>query len=502
MSQAAQPALSRRTFYSLLLVVVAGSVGGRLLAITRMNDPGDGRPWPAARPPATPLFGSNDRSRWATVRALVDQGTYVIGQRDPSRAEERPPYGDVGIIFEPGWESVDKVLHPERQLFYSSKPPLLPTVVAGEYWLLKNLFGWSLADERGLWIVVRIVLLTINGLPFLMYLWLIACLVERFGQTDFGRLYVFLAACFGTLVTPFLVTFNNHTLAACCALFALYPILSLERGTSPSPVRLAVSGLFAAWTACIDLPATAFAATWLAGLLYVWPRQTLAWFVPAAALPMAAFFLTNYLALGRLTPAYGEFGGPWYEYEGSHWKPDPNKPKRGIDWAKLKESRAEYAFHFLIGHHGLFSLFPIFALSLVSMGIGLARSARSPPDAAPRDAEIEAATVRAPATSEPFPRWLLAWTAFLTVVVVGFYLYKTDNYGGWTCGPRWLTWLTPFWLLALLPFADRLAASRTGRIVAGVCLAVSVLSASYPTWNPWRHPWIYVLMDSAGLIPY
>src|SRR4051795_12889562 len=40
------------------------------------------RNWPATRPRSMPTFSSNDRSRWATVRALVDEGTYVIGRRD------------------------------------------------------------------------------------------------------------------------------------------------------------------------------------------------------------------------------------------------------------------------------------------------------------------------------------------------------------------------------------------------------------------------------------
>ncbi|HUR54505.1 MAG TPA: hypothetical protein VMZ71_10260, partial [Gemmataceae bacterium] len=39
------------------------------------------RKWPAERPDPTPMFSSNDKSRWATVRALVDNGTYVIGKR-------------------------------------------------------------------------------------------------------------------------------------------------------------------------------------------------------------------------------------------------------------------------------------------------------------------------------------------------------------------------------------------------------------------------------------
>jgi hypothetical protein len=35
-----------------------------------------------------------------------------------------------------------------------------------------------------------------------------------------------------------------------------------------------------------------------------------------------------------------------------------------------------------------------------------------------------------------------------------------------------------------------------------VLLAVSIFSASYSLWNPWRHPWIYDLMNARGWIPY
>ena len=63
-------------------------------------------------------------------------------------------------------------------------------------------------------------------------------------------------------------------------------------------------------------------------------------------------------------------------------------------------------------------------------------------------------------------------------------------------------WLTPLWMLSLVPVADRLGASRGGRALAYLLLALSVLSASYPAWNPWRHPWIYNFMESRGWIPY
>ncbi|HEY7330448.1 MAG TPA: hypothetical protein VH592_22600, partial [Gemmataceae bacterium] len=93
-------------------------------------------------------------------------------------------------------------------------------------------------------------------------------------------------------------------------------------------------------------------------------------------------------------------------------------------------------------------------------------------------------------------------TALLSLVVIGYYIYKSDNYSGWSNGLRWLLWLSPLWLLTMLPIVDRLGMSRGGRIMCLVLLALSVLSAHYWDWNPWRHPWIYNWMDSRGWIPY
>src|SRR5262249_24529623 len=123
------------------------------------------RVWPATRPEPTPTFGSNDRSRWATVRALVDNGTYVIGRREHSR--ETHGYTDAGIVFEDDYKSIDKVMNPETGEFYSSKPPVFATLLAGEYWVLKKVFGWSIKADR--WLVVPAILLTVNVLPFAVY---------------------------------------------------------------------------------------------------------------------------------------------------------------------------------------------------------------------------------------------------------------------------------------------------------------------------------------------
>jgi hypothetical protein len=494
-----QPAL-RRTVYALLITVTAGLAAGRILAVARLSDPGlyrtesepdDGRGlWPKVRPVATPTLGDNDRSRWGTVRSLVDEGTYVIGHRDRPAPGK---YSDRGIIAQDGWKSIDKVLRPDTQDFYSSKPPFLATLLAGEYWLLKQALGWSIVEQR--WEVVRTILVTVNLLPMLAYLALLGRLADRLGKTDWGRLYVVAAGCFGTFLSAFVITLNNHSIATYTALFALAPALRIWYGGERRWTAFALAGFFAAFTACTELPALAFAVALLLLLAWRAPGRTLAAFVPAALVPAVFFLVTNYLAIGRLTPAYAESGGPWYQYEGSHWAMD-DSPKRGIDWAGLKETKAEYAFHLLAGHHGVFSLTPIFLLTVGGLALAVRSGKREEPATQSKESEPEQEWHASPAPM------LAGLTLFLSVVVIGFYIYKSDNYGGWTSGPRWLIWLSPFWLLTMLPAADLLAGRRWGRGLAYLLLAVSVLSVTYPPWTPWRHPWLYNWLQYRGWIEY
>ena len=72
----------------------------------------------------------------------------------------------------------------------------------------------------------------------------------------------------------------------------------------------------------------------------------------------------------------------------------------------------------------------------------------------------------------------------------------TNIQNGGTSGLRWMFWLAPLWLLTMLPMADILARRRWTRALALVLLAFSVLSATYPTWNPWTHPWLMNLTQN------
>jgi hypothetical protein len=494
---------SRQLLYGIVITLAAGLVAGHILSVTRLSDPylyrteeetQDVRrnPWPRNRPAAVPTLGDNDRSRWDTVRALVDQGTYAVGHRttDPKTGT----YQDSGYITEDGWKTIDKVLIPETQDFCSSKPPLLPTLVAGEYWVLKHLFGWSIVAER--WNVVRTILMTINWLPMILYLVLLARLLERCGRTDWGRMFVLAAAAFGTLLTSFAVTFNNHSIATCTALFALYPLIQVWDSGDPSAAAFLTAGFFAGFTACTELPAAALAGLLLFVLLLRFPKQTLLLFVPALIVPGAAFLVTNYLAIGKWSPAYAEFGSSYYEYAGSHWLIKPGEPKFGIDWAYLTESRTQYGFHVLLGHHGLFSLTPIFLLSVLGMGYGLWhwRQMLGSWSSETRE-DVTPSLVLVP-----------LMTLVVTIVVTGFYIGvvndRNRNYGGWANGPRWLMWLTPLLLLTMLPITDCLGRRRWGRGLGYLLLGFSVFSASYRDWTPWRHPWIYDFVESHGWINY
>lgn len=217
------------------------------------------------------------------------------------------------------------------------------------------------------------------------------------------------------------------------------------------------------------------------------PAKTLLWYVPAAALPVLALLGTNYLAVGQLRPVQSEFASAWYQYPGSHWLGlhDPNR--HGIDFASRVETRWQYAFHLTLGHHGIFSLTPLFLLAWWGMIQGSVKAPAGPANHGGK---------------RNLPRLLFPATLVQSLVVIGFYLITTNNYGGNTCGPRWLMWLTPLWLVTMLPVLDRLSCCRWGRGLAVGLLVVSVLSASYPAWNPWRQPWIYRLLDSQGRIPY
>jgi hypothetical protein len=530
------PAAFRRSLYWLLIAVSAGVMTGRVLAVNSVDQIALEKQLRQKQPERTlqrPFLSGNDRSRWDTVRALVEHGTYSIDE----------------IVHQPGWDTIDMVQHRDRQgrlRLYSSKPPLFATLMAGPYWVVHKLTGATLGTHP--YEIGRGMILVLNVLPMLLYLWVVGRLAERFGATDWGRLFVVAAAAFGTFLTTFVVVINNHLPAAVCVAAALALAARIVLDGDQRPWVSALCGLMAAFAVVNELPALAFFALVAAVLLWRTPRPALLGFVPAAVLVAAAYLGTNYLAHDSLRPPYAHrqdgaklfeaesslaaaldqgrlpdelraafaghdlpLGGEievepdvagkrwvlldrpagqkyavvaegnvlavrawdnWYDYTferggrkiESYWKRPENRSK--ID--RGEADRGVYAFHVLVGHHGIFSLTPLWLLAPVGLSIWAFSGSR--------EQKLSAAGI-----------------LLVSVVCVAFFLLRPlqdRNYGGMTSGFRWVFWLAPLWLVAILPAADWLAKRRPSRGVGLVLLALSALSASYPTWNPWTQPWL------------
>jgi hypothetical protein len=517
----------RKTVYAILIAVGIGAVIGRILAVdaveeTRLQEyrarliprqlaekrarlAEQGAPEAAIsrelqRTEASlrrdvgiqrPFLSANDRSRWCTLRALVEPEMRVAAEVGTDK-NGKPRYEWVWyaidkVLAQPGWETIDMVKHSlpshgpgGREYLYSSKPPLLPTLMALPYWVIYMATGATLGSHP--YEIGRALLILYNAVPLLVYFLLLARLIERFGKSDWGRIFTMAAAVFGTFLTTFAVVLNNHLPGAISALVALYACVRIWFDQERRLRYFVVAGLFGAFVVACELPGLAFACAIGAALFWKAPKQTLAGFAPAALVVAAGFFATNWAAHQTFEPAY--MNPAWYDYQYKRHPDDrqarPSYWRHRVGIDRGEPSELTYAVHALVGHHGIFSLSPIWILSLAGLGLWLIRPA------------------------DPRLRHLAVLIAAVSAVCLVFYLFmqpqENRNYGGMTAGLRWAFWFAPMWLVAMLPAADQCAERTWVRRIALVLLAVSTLSATYPTWNPWTHPWLYNFMHYMGWI--
>lgn len=405
---------------------------------------------------ARQLQSANDRSRWCTVWSLVERGTYQIDEIDTKS----------------GWTTIDKVLHDGH--LYSSKPPLQSTAVAGIYWVLKNAFGLDLLKQTA--DTTRLILLIVNWLPMVISFVILARLLARSSDNLTARLIALAAFCCGSLVTGYATTLNNHSVAAMCLVFALAPLLRILSDDSQRGLDFAQVGFWAAMVCCHELPAALFGVATFVLLVRKSVPQTAKWFVPAALIPLITYFVTNYLATDGWKPFYLYYGTEKYLYELDGVKSYWHTP-HGMD--QSLDSPLTYFFHCMIGHHGIFSLSPIFLLAMVP-------------------------AFRKRWLTESRLRPAIILGGAISGMVLGFYLARTSNYnyGGNTFGLRWMIWLTPFWVLAMVPTLERFSARRPGLVISLVLLGVSVYSAESATRNPWSSSWLFQQMEQAHWIDY
>ena len=467
----------------------------------------------------TAFLSANDRSRWATVASLVEDGTYRIDRlveiTDPISRHVRP------------FDSIDKVMHvgtDGRRHSYSSKPPLLATMVAGVYWPLHRMTGLTLTRYP---IYVPRMLLAVVNLPVLLLLcWATWRSIEAEVQDSWTRLWLALGICLGTMLTPMAVSLNNHLPAAAATAVVLWIYVGGTRHRG----AVFLAGAAAALAVAFELPSLAMAGCWTVLFL----RRRCLSFLAGAALVAAAFFGTNWIAhrswrmpyahrgegeviatvptadwgddLDRLVgeevsvPGMGrmridrsdEMGrwrlvdgadwygvgqvgreyevrrwDDWYEYPGSYWQ---DGRRVGVD--RGEPSRLVYAMHLLVGHHGVLSLTPVWWWWVP--GCVVLWNAR---------------------------RWRGVMTAIVVVtcVCVAFYVARPlidRNYGGVSSCFRWLLWMVPLWWFVAAAGvsrwteADRHPSVGIWRLMSSGLLMASVFSVAIALDNPWVPPWI------------
>jgi len=437
---------------------------------------------------ARPTLSANDRSRFCTIRVLVEpelRETRIV-EKNGKQVEQVVPYAIDKIRTQQGWDSIDIVCHTlpddpdETRYLYSSKPPLLPTVMAIPYWIIYNTTGCTFDTHP--YLLTRLMLVICHLVPLVLGWFLMVLLIERFGKSDWGRIFAVAFTCFATFLSTFVVTLNNHLPAIFCIIIAVYAGVRIWFDGDTRKRWFVLAGFFAAFAFASELPSALFFAFIGLALLVKFPRQTLLAGTPAALLVMAAFFATNYIAHETLRPAYSV--KEWYFFENYEYTTKDNKIVRFSSyWINPQgpdvgePNRTDYTFHTIAGHHGILSLTPVWIIAIFGVIIMLRQSHEKP------------------------LRDFALLTLTMTLICVAFYIAMKQpnrNYGGMTCGHRWTFWLIPFWTLCLLPALDGMAIYRFLRCCGLILLLMSAMSVSYPLWNPWSPPWLQYFMVYLG----
>jgi len=429
-----------------------------------------------------PAYGHNDGSRWNTVYYLVEHGTYEmlpdhgadwgkhkdkirrLKARGQISADNLPPR------FVGPFDTIDMVKVGDK--YYSSKPPLFPTVVAGVAWLLERV---TCTDFRtNPWFITKATLILVQVVPFVICFLLIRSHIYRLTNCVYVRNLCVGAAALATYLTPWSAVLNNHVVGAFAAMLALHAAFKIWYDGRREWYWFVMAGIFAAFTATVELPAALFALALFVALTVKDWKRSLIFGLTAALIPVAGMLITNYLALGTVVPAYAQVDKSEgiYNYPGSYW----NNPT-GIDALGDTEPRWFYAMNALVGHHGFFALTPIFILSLVGLAAHLRRGFEN-------------------------RRMLALFVLLLTGAMVVFYTFKTNNYGGACQGFRWLFWLIPMWLIFLPAGVELVVRWLAGRLVCYLVLGVSMVSVSCALQTPWSSPWFHRLFVSLGWINY
>lgn len=544
-----QPQNRRVRMHIILIAVTLALVSGRIATV--INSEGD-----------SAFLSANDRSRWVSVAALVENGTFAI---DELITIETPKGHRL-------WDTIDKVRHvgADGELhYYSSKPTLLTTMIAGVYAVFNAVTGLTMTAQPVY--VPRLILLMVNVPTLALFLVTLMLSVELSNTTDFAKRFTVTAACFGTMLTPFAIALNNHLFAAAATSLTLWIYLqSCEKlhdefstlTYRPSFRHWAVAGTSAAFAVACELPALSMFCLWVVLFAWVAPRS-IPGFIFGAAVVMVGIFGTNYWAhqSWRTPYAHRGDGAVLDQFE---WNVTANSTEAEVA-ASLREALSKTdslvgADRILVRSlsQGGYAIVGEFAKNggIWKTQFKVESSSTGKPESAGSDSRwrlrewddwyeyprsywrtdsrrgvdlgepsrityffhatfghyglfsLTPIWILTPlglaygcAHGRSFRRRLAASVALASLVCMAFYIARPEidrNYGGVSICFRWMLWFTPLWLYSMLPEVDQLSEKWVGRVFLITLLVASVLSMSTSLDSPWQSPWLYRFASFLG----
>ena len=525
-----QKRAGRWLVFRILMLSALAIVAGRIATVT--SPEGD-----------TAFHSANDRSRWSTVAALVEDGTYQIDRQhfiqNPIHRHRYP------------WRSIDRVMHTGKdgkQHHYSSKPPLLPTMVAGVYWCVFTVSGLSMTDHP---VYVPRILLALINLP-LLFLFFVTTLgvIDRLCRSSWGKYLSAGCVCFGTMMLPFATSLNNHLPAATATAVTMWIYFRVsERQEDPYYSTQGthwgwwfLAGISAAFSAANELPALSMMCLWVVLFCWLTPRSLLP-MIAGVGVVAVTFFGTNWIAHQSLRPPYAHRG------DGREvMRIELDRVTDSTDQEKLLKVLSKVREH-LVQDHGLApgALFLAEPSSeedryRVTSAIGDFGLLRQPdgwrltlwddwyeyPGSYWQDGTRVGVDLGEPSRAKYLFHMLLGHhgvfsltpllllfpiglvilfrfgaddarrftvaVALSSLVCVVFYWLRPEidrNYGGVSVSFRWLLWFTPLWLVMVAMTIDHGAHYRRFRRTLYGLLAMSIFSVATSMDSAWQHPWIY-----------
>ncbi|MDI6806511.1 MAG: hypothetical protein QMD14_01700 [Candidatus Aenigmarchaeota archaeon] len=329
----------------------------------------------------------NDASRMATIESLVERGNFII---------DNSTYNWTG----------DKVYINGH--FYSDKLPVLSFLASGPYFLLKK-NGLSFKDNEN--VVYRTLTLLFSGIPALIALLFFEKSLKLIEVRKKVRNKLLLGLGFATLLLPWSIVFNNHVITGAFLFIAFYLLLK-SRICRLSFANIFVAGLLASLAIAIDM--IVGIVFFFCFLLYInlsFQRKYMLFYLLATIPFLFLHSILNYQV--SRTPIPVTFYPEYFFYEGSEWK---LKQLSGFAEHSFS-SLVTYAFHSLIGFHGLFSFSPILLIF---------------PFALLRYKKIKILKKE------------VILLSVAIIVTLSFFILRTNNYGGFSYGIRWFVPLIPF----------------------------------------------------------